>query len=384
MSGRISEYISVSKLSGPELMDVSVPDGGSPTGYVTRKVTIDQFNTDFPRFYAVDGDLESNRIVNQNSNSLAFNNGDFFLDSLNNGLVFDTLTRRTGLGVATPLAKMHVKGEAGDDLALFENSIGNDRFIINEDGQLGTGIGTNAFILADIGHFNQSNGKNTGFAFYGTNATSETMLVQMLAGTPKGIRVASQVNGTGTLKGVESTQVSNAGNINIGLEGNAREGLTDNYGVNGFVNSITNAQSGISTGVRGLNLPGLDYTGHGGYFISQQNSAITVYTSIDMIGSESSATGSTNGGTTGLRSIGSIHKAVNGNKNIALLIPNTNNDGIMVIGADDINATGTSIVQITGDHELIGTGDGYILKSPDATRWKIQVDNAGALSAVLA
>lgn len=43
-----------------------------------------------------------------------------------------------------------------------------------------------------------------------------------------------------------------------------------------------------------------------------------------------------------------------------------------------------SIFEVTGDIEVIAVGDGFILKSPDGTRWKIEVDNAGAISTSLA
>ena len=34
-----------------------------------------------------------------------------------------------------------------------------------------------------------------------------------------------------------------------------------------------------------------------------------------------------------------------------------------------------------GDMEVVSSGQGFILKSPDLTRWRIEVSNAGTLSA---
>ncbi len=132
MAGRISEYIDAPKLVGTELMDLSVVDGGSPSGYVTRKVTIDDFLTDFPNLYSDSGTLGGNRTVNQSGNTLYFNDGDWGVDFSNKGIMYDDLTKRVGFGEATPLAKVHIKGGIGDRLFFVEDSIGSDVFEIDE------------------------------------------------------------------------------------------------------------------------------------------------------------------------------------------------------------------------------------------------------------
>jgi len=47
-------------------------------------------------------------------------------------------------------------------------------------------------------------------------------------------------------------------------------------------------------------------------------------------------------------------------------------------------AVAPSQVSVEGDVEVMSSGNGYILKSPDLTRWRIEVDNAGVVSASLA
>jgi len=133
MAGRISEYIDAPKLVGTELMDLSVVDGGSPSGYVTRKVTIDDFLTDFPNLYSNSGTLGGNRTVNQSGNTLYFNSGDWGVDFSNNGIMYDDLTKRVGFGESTQLAKVHIKGGIGDDLFLVEDSVGGDAFFIDDN-----------------------------------------------------------------------------------------------------------------------------------------------------------------------------------------------------------------------------------------------------------
>ena len=134
MAGRISEYIFAGKLNGTELMDISVPDGGAPSGYVTRKVLINSFNGEFPSIYSGNDVINSPRTVDQDGNVLNFNNGDFNIDSGNFGIVYDFLTKRVGIGEGTPLASVHIKGQSGDDLFFVENSIGSDAFLIDSVG----------------------------------------------------------------------------------------------------------------------------------------------------------------------------------------------------------------------------------------------------------
>ena len=68
---------------------------------------------------------------------------------------------------------------------------------------------------------------------------------------------------------------------------------------------------------------------------------------------------------------------------IALLIPSTDNNGNVVIGADDKSAN-NSMLEVTGDIESIGTSSNIVLARADGTRVKLSVDNLNTLTAVLA
>lgn len=58
------------------------------------------------------------------------------------------------------------------------------------------------------------------------------------------------------------------------------------------------------------------------------------------------------------------------------------NDGHAFMGAG--TAAYTSIFNVGGDVEVTSVGSGYIVKSPDGTRWRITIDNTGTLTTALA
>ena len=108
MAGRISEYLTLSgKITGTELVDVSAVDAGSPTGYSTRKTTVADLAEFNPSIYSASSDLAGNRVVDQSSYSLFFNNGDFGIDD---GFFFEDLTKRIGIGTQSPTSTLHIKG----------------------------------------------------------------------------------------------------------------------------------------------------------------------------------------------------------------------------------------------------------------------------------
>jgi len=52
------------------------------------------------------------------------------------------------------------------------------------------------------------------------------------------------------------------------------------------------------------------------------------------------------------------------------------------LGSNTVKLGDANITKVAtnGDFETLDIGDGYICKSPDGTRWRIKVDNAGAVS----
>lgn len=133
MAGRISEYLTLSKVLGTELVDVSAVDAASPTGYTTLKTTVQDLADFDPSIYSTDSDLSSNRTVNQDGKYLVFNNGDFGLDEDNQGFFYEDLTRRVGIGTNTPSSSLHIKGQSGDDLFILENSLGDEKLKIDSN-----------------------------------------------------------------------------------------------------------------------------------------------------------------------------------------------------------------------------------------------------------
>ena len=51
----------------------------------------------------------------------------------------------------------------------------------------------------------------------------------------------------------------------------------------------------------------------------------------------------------------------------------------VAIGANSLSVN-SSALEVTGDTEILGVGNGYIVLSPDGTRWRITVDNTGAIT----
>jgi hypothetical protein len=60
------------------------------------------------------------------------------------------------------------------------------------------------------------------------------------------------------------------------------------------------------------------------------------------------------------------------------------NTGISITSSNDIGFGGLNVngsqVEVTGDVEVKGSTNGLILESPDNSRWRVTIDNAGALS----
>lgn len=347
--GRISEYLAVAKLNDTDLMDVSQVDGGALSGYVTRKTTISQFISSYPSIYYGDGDLLGNRTVDHNGNFLHFNNGDFEVDSVNSGIVYDNLTKLTGFGAAIPSAKVHIKGGIDDNLLLMENSLGNDRFIQNKDGQIGTGAGANASIQAAFGQYNVANGYGFGFGYYPTNCTTAGVTVQMLGTTDVGLSIATQGGKTGTVTGASAAVISTGNIIANGFYGNSRDASTISRGVFGqFGGGASIVPSNYGAGIEGRADSNVDAEQYGGHGIAQFNNIALLYTE-DLIGLKGHAGGNFALGTTTSNIIGgkfsTLSTPTTGDK-IAILVPETDNDGVVVFGSDIVN--GDAILQTTG------------------------------------
>ena len=350
MAGRISEYIPTTKITDTDLMDISVVDAGSASGYVTRKTTVSELINFHPSIYTDNGTLVGDRTVFQDDNTIYFNGGDFGLDYLNDGFKYEDLTKRVGIGTDTPLASTHIKGQPSDDILLLESSIGNRWVLVNADGQIGTGVGTNANIFPDFGQYHVQSGFNYGVGFYPTNCTVAGVTVQMKGTTDKGLTIQTQGGKTGSVFGLEST-ISSTGNTEAtAVNGLAKNGSVTCTGVLGKFNgggSILPSEHGV--GVEGFAESNLDAKQIGVRARTLFNASPLIYTK-DQIGIEASSGGiKSNNLTTSNVIAGKFYITASTNTTgdkISILSPLSDNDGVVVFGQD--TRQGDAILQTTG------------------------------------
>ena len=296
------------------------------------------------------------------------------------------------LAVGTTLnsgSKLAVRGAGNTNATravLVESNNGTDRFRINDDGQQAWGIGTTAVPNAQFAHVASAANYLYGFGFYGTNTTTAVMTVQMLGTSDNGITVATQGGKTGTVTGVTSTILSTGNTTAIGLRGNARNASVNNYGVFGSITgSFGITPTGIAYAVYGNAGANVDVEQHGVSGLAQFSNVSQIYTE-DQIGVFGQAVATNGDAASTSDIIGG--KFVAGGLNttgdlIALLVPSTGNLGTVVFGADNVSAN-ASLVEVTGDIEVIGSSNGLILEAPNGTRYRVQVTNAGVLTQTLA
>lgn len=77
MSQRISDLQEVSSLTGAELVEVSVPNGASPTGYVTRSASTSLFGGGGGLPFRYEFNLDSTVLESDNTFTITFNKGLF-------------------------------------------------------------------------------------------------------------------------------------------------------------------------------------------------------------------------------------------------------------------------------------------------------------------
>lgn len=330
--------------------------------------------------FGYDGTLDRLKLM-----TTAFTGGSFTIFSADTTRLWTNNTINVGIGTVPSATKFLVRGNGTgtDENVLFEDSTGVNRFLQWDNGQLFTASGGLVVTSATFGQYHRSTNFATGFAFYGSNNSNYAMNIQGIGGTAIALNVGHQNSPTGITQGISSDAFSTGGSNNYGVHGLGRNGTSRAIGVYGETGGgATISSSSYVAGVYGhahCNLGGVDMIG-GRFQAGQDNSAI-VYTNVDMIAVYGDALGSTNGSSSGVNSIGGRFSASNGNTNIAILVPSTGNSGTVVFGANTVSAN-LSMLEVTGDIELITIGDGLILKSPDGQRWKFTPLNTGAWTSV--
>jgi hypothetical protein len=288
----------------------------------------------------------------------------------------DTLTIESGELILKGL------GTGTDVLFRREMSNGLDRQIIYDNGQSATAFGTNAVISANVGNWNSATGFTTGHAFYAGSGSVRGTLFQHIGGgaSPIGIDSGFQGSPTGTVTAIRGTTFVASGSNNIGLYGLARNGSSTSRGVFGqVVGGASVVPSGYVAAVEGEAGTNVDALSYGGRFTAAYANAALVYTK-EMIAVYGRATVGNVGavGSLGL-AIGAQFSTVNSGggattSNMAINVPSTNNNGVVVFGADA--RSGDSILQVSGDIEILGTTDGVILEDRTLnTRHRIYLDN---------
>lgn len=303
------------------------------------------------------------------------------------GVVQDDATT-VGIGtspVSGQMLTVRGTGTANTTTALLvESSAGNDRFIINDDGRMAWGIGSNASTQASFGLFAAVSNYNFGFGFYGTNTASAVVTIQMLGTTSdKGLVVATQGSKTGEVTGVESSVISTGNTTGYGVRGIARNASQIAAGIRGEFSasgSVTPSQYGAGViGSSQGNVNTIQYGVIGSTFFNNVSLTFTQ----DLIGVFGEAFGTLAAQGTSSNIIGGKFQvrqsSTTSGDAIALLVPSTDNEGTIVFGADSVSAN-ASFVEVTGDIEIIGNAVGLILEDrTTSTRYRLYIDN-GILS----
>lgn len=291
-----------------------------------------------------------------------------------------------GLAIGTTLisgGKLAVRGAGATSatrMITFENSGGIDKFIMQDDGQRGWHSGGSASVNASFGTWWQSTGYSTAYAFYAGTGTTNVMSIQHTGTVANAycIRAAFQGAPTGTVTAIEGNAGQNGSTTAIGVKGIGLNGTNYSIGIDGSVagGAATNSAIYIAA-VRGIAQTNLADSMYGGHFSAQTGTAATVYTK-DIIGLYGFAAAAL-ADVTSTSDIIAAKFAVNSNvgtgDSIALLVPATGNIGTVVIGADNVSAN-ASMLEVTGDIEIIGSTEGLILEDRSTgTRYRVYIDN---------
>lgn len=180
---------------------------------------------------------------------------------------------------------------------------------------------------------------------------------------------------------------------NSGITATASNGNEGNAGVVGYVTESTPLDNliylDLEIGVRGhgfLDKDNSNALSHGGYF-SAEIDHTTNRTNQVIIGVVGEAIGSNRTNSTNNLAIGGKFSTkfnkgtASGNRDIAILVPQTNNNGIVVFGMDNI-ANGRAMLEVRGDIETFGVGSGIIVNdTTNGNKYRIRTVN-GAVQAI--
>jgi len=338
-----------------------------------------------------------------------YNSGNVAL-SLNSG--------KLGVGLTNPTAKLSVRGignTTATTLAKMTDNSGQSKFSILDEGQLSIAAGVG---IASVNNLTTGVYVNTNLNLGLKVIASSSALVADLSNPDingrKGLDVSVGISGSpGSLSydsylyyGISAnvsenasyvlatnktgiyTHVTGASGVLTGAHFSVNNsGTVTSMVTTDFTSAIRGEHGATNTGVGDQQ----SFTNHfGGYFttMTNQSSNNVAQTRLQAAVYGHGVIHRLQPG----RNVGGMFSVLNyseailtdaASSKIALLVPQTNNSGNVVFGADD-KSVNNSMLEVTGHTEVIGVGNGVIQQSPDGTRWKITIDNAGVVTSILA
>jgi hypothetical protein len=221
------------------------------------------------------------------------------------------------------------------------------------------------------------------------DCSTAAMLIGTNGTTAVGLKVLNTSHTTGGVTGVFANIQSINATTNKGVYGVAGAGSSYSIGLDGAIgvgSGIVSSQ--YVAGVRGNILTNAHVTGYGGRFRVEQRTNIT-WTK-DMVGvygeafenvASNASTGKVIGGQFKTGVSGAAFTPIN--KHMAINVPLTGNDGVVVFGAD--LSVSDSMLQVTGDTEVIGALNGLILTDrTDGVRYRFWLNNGALQTEVVA
>jgi len=263
----------------------------------------------------------------------------------------------------------------------FQSSTGVERALMYDDGRFFTGSGIGLIEIANFQQVHATKFGNYGVGFYSYDHNSAGVTYQGQGSTPVELSVSNQ-GSAGSKTALEASCVSSAPSTNRAGYFKARDGssvceaLKAHVVGGGSIASSTGKKAFVA--VNESSVPSSEKVG--AEIIVKENSNTVVYTG-DQAALKVSAQGSTNVGSTN-KSHAIIASAANSTvESVAILVPAILagvQEGNVVLGADQSTAN-NSMLEVTGDAELVGNSSRLIMTKPDGGRVSLTVDNSNTL-----
>jgi hypothetical protein len=297
----------------------------------------------------------------------------------------------SSLGSVSSAATLVTKGADSSFLTKnteFTDGSNNSLWVMQNNGNIGHNIAPNAldrmYIRAGSGYDGaiNINAQNVADNGYGILLQGGTAVANY-----NGVWSDVTAEGTGINRAFRGSSLLSGGASNYGGYFVARNGTSESIGVYGLATGGDSVNSTDSVGVLGVNasVAATSKKGVWGYIINNVDNGTgfggrfeAANAGLNAVNYASWNRANGAGATITNTAIYAIADGGLGALNNAIISA----AGFNIFGAL-VNING-SLVEVSGDVEVIGTGTGFILESPDTTRWRIAVSNLGVLSAAAA